>query len=75
VGLICDTTGIAHEIDPDEETSLALFRIFQEALTNVAKHAEATWVGIRLTAAGDNLTLEISDNGRGITEAEIEKSL
>lgn len=73
VGLICDTTGIAHEIDPDEETSLALFRIFQEALTNVAKHAQATWVGIHLSATGDNLTLEISDNGRGISAEDMNK--
>lgn len=73
VGLNCDTTGIAHEIDPDEKTSLALFRIFQEALTNVAKHAHATWVGIRLCVEGDNLILEIADNGRGISADDINK--
>ena len=67
VGLNCDTTGIAHEIDPDEETSLALFRIFQEALTNVAKHAQATRVTIRLGVEGNELVLEIADNGRGIS--------
>lgn len=73
VGLNCDTTGIAHEIDPDENTSLALFRIFQEALTNVAKHAHATWVGITLGADGDILTLEITDNGRGISPQDMNK--
>lgn len=73
VGLICDTTGIAHDIDPDEITSLALFRIFQEALTNVAKHAKATWVGIRLNVEGDNLVLEITDNGRGIQADDMNK--
>lgn len=73
VGLNCDTTGIAHEIDPDENTSLALFRIFQEALTNVAKHAHATWVGITLCADGDILTLEITDNGRGISPQDMNK--
>ena len=73
VGLNCDTTGISHEIDPDETTSLALFRVFQEALTNVAKHAHATWVGIKLSADGDNLTLEIADNGRGISVEDMNK--
>lgn len=73
VGLICDTTGIAHDVDPDEKTSLALFRIFQEALTNVAKHAKATWVGIRLSVEGDALMLEITDNGRGIHADDMNK--
>jgi len=73
MGLRCDTTGITHDIDPDEETSLALFRIFQEALTNVAKHANATWVSIRLTVAGDDLILEISDNGRGVSAEDMSK--
>ncbi|MBX3678342.1 MAG: response regulator [Rhodocyclaceae bacterium] len=73
VGLNCDTQGISHEIDPDEKTSLALFRIFQEALTNVAKHAQATRVSIRLDAEGNNLVLEISDNGRGISAEDMNK--
>lgn len=73
VVLACDTTGIAHDVDPYEKTSLALFRVFQEALTNVAKHAQATQVSIRLGASGDNLTLEISDNGRGISAEDMHK--
>ncbi len=73
VGVSCDTTGIAHEIDPDEKTSLALFRIFQETLTNVAKHAHATRVGIGLRAEGDELVLEIADNGRGISAEDMNK--
>jgi len=73
VGLNCDTAGIDHEVDPDEKTSLALFRIFQEALTNVAKHAQATRVGIRLSIGGRSLILEIADNGRGITTEDMNK--
>ena len=73
VGLNCDTTGIVHDIDPDEKTSLALFRIFQETLTNVAKHAKATWVGIRLGVEGKDLMLEITDNGRGILAGDMNK--
>ncbi len=73
VGLNCDTSGIRHDIDPDEETSLALFRIFQEALTNVAKHAKATWVGIRLDRETEGLVLEIADNGSGIAADDLNK--
>ena len=73
VGLGFDTTGIKHDIDPDEKTSLALFRIFQEALTNVAKHAHATSVRIRMYMDGDDLLLEIADNGRGISAQDINK--
>ena len=72
-GLSCDTTGIAHDIDPDEKTSLALFRIFQETLTNVAKHAQATWVRISFSTEGNNLVLEITDNGRGISADDMNK--
>ncbi len=73
VGLACDTTGIAHDVDPDEETSLALFRILQEALTNIAKHAQATQVRIQLRAEGNELVLEIGDNGRGISAEDMNK--
>lgn len=73
VGLNCDTAGISHDIDPDEKTSLALFRIFQEALTNIAKHAQATRVSIRLHAEEDNLVLEVADNGRGISTDDMNK--
>jgi signal transduction histidine kinase len=53
--------------DPvDRERSTALFRIFQEALTNVVRHAEATEVRARLTRTGSTLVLRVSDNGRGI---------
>ncbi len=73
VGLNCDTMGITHEIDPDEDTSLALFRVFQEALTNVAKHAQAMRVSIQLSIDGRDLVLEISDNGRGISAEDLNK--
>ena len=49
----------------------ALFRIFQESLTNVARHSEATKVKISLSPQNGTLVLRVSDNGRGITEKEI----
>ena len=57
--------------DPDKERSTALFRVFQELLTNVARHANATRVIVHL-AETDSLTLTVEDNGRGIQEKEFE---
>ena len=60
-------------IEPDPDTSLALFRIAQEALTNVAKHAHASLVVMRLRRERGNILLEIRDNGRGISEQDMQK--
>ncbi|MDO8959012.1 MAG: histidine kinase [Rhodocyclaceae bacterium] len=60
-------------IELDQNTSLALFRIVQEALTNVAKHAHASLVVVRLKLENGNITLEIRDNGRGIAERDMDK--
>jgi signal transduction histidine kinase len=51
-----------------DETETHLFRIVQEALTNVARHSGATRVVIHLRADGDAIRLTLSDNGRGIPE-------
>jgi PAS domain S-box-containing protein len=51
------------------DTATAIFRIVQEALTNVARHAEATWVDVIFREKADALLVEVHDNGRGITEA------
>lgn len=58
--------------DPDKERSTALFRIFQELLTNVARHAHATRVSVTLTDTGRSLEMKVEDNGRGIQEKELE---
>lgn len=52
----------------DAETSTAVFRIFQEGLTNVARHAAATTVAAVLQQDGDDLMLEVRDDGRGISD-------
>ncbi len=56
------------KIDPDRE--LALFRITQEALTNIVRHSGATEVSINLSATDDNAELTIKDNGSGMENAD-----
>jgi len=53
-----------------EETETHLFRIVQEALTNVARHSGATRVRIHLRPEGDRLCLSFADNGRGIQPSD-----
>lgn len=65
--LVDDMAGAS--LGPDQAT--ALFRILQEALTNVVRHAAATAVDIRLAAEACRVTLEIGDDGRGIPEDKI----
>jgi PAS domain S-box-containing protein len=56
-------------IDPERAT--AIFRIFQETLTNVTRHAEATQVDVRLGREDGYIVLEVRDNGRGIGEEQL----
>jgi signal transduction histidine kinase len=55
----------------DAERSIVLFRILQEALTNVVRHAEASEVEIRLAREGSRVILKVTDNGRGIAGDKI----
>jgi len=59
------------EISIDEEKSTAIFRIFQEALTNVMRHSSATKVNISIQKKEKNLILKIKDNGKGIKPEQI----
>jgi PAS domain S-box-containing protein len=71
-------TGIRYQLDLGEDLRplerdvvTVLFRIFQETLTNITRHAQATEVKVRLIDAPDQVTLIIQDNGRGIQSAEM----
>lgn len=59
------------EIKLDPEGTTAVFRIFQEALTNVIRHARATSVEVSVNAQAGRLALAVRDNGKGITESEM----
>jgi signal transduction histidine kinase len=64
------------EVELDRERATGLFRILQEALTNVARHSQARNVWVSLHAAGngdDTITLEVRDDGRGIEEGQLQK--
>ena len=67
-GVKCHLALPQAEIALDSDRSTAIFRIFQETLTNVARHANATRVNVRLVGDAESLTLEVTDNGKGIDE-------
>jgi PAS domain S-box-containing protein len=69
-GVRCVAEFSPQDIDLDPDTALTVFRVFQESLTNVARHARATRVRVTLRVRGDILKLSIEDNGRGITRRE-----
>lgn len=58
----------------DRERSTATFRIFQEILTNVARHANATKIDVALQVDENALVLKVDDNGKGIASRDIERS-
>jgi PAS domain S-box-containing protein len=69
-GIVCQRGSYLDEISFNEEQSTAIFRIFQEALTNILRHADATRVDITMTQEAGEFVLAIGDNGRGITGIE-----
>lgn len=63
------------DIDPrivvDKAKSVALFRTFQEILTNIIRHAQATQIAIKLKRQNGSILMEVTDNGRGISEEQL----
>jgi signal transduction histidine kinase len=70
-GIRCQVTLPVEDVTLDAASSTAIFRIFQEILTNVARHGSATSVSVSLKEQAGNLVLEAQDNGKGIAESEI----
>jgi two-component system sensor histidine kinase UhpB len=67
-GIPCEASLPPSDIKLDRDRSTAVFRIFQETLTNVIRHAKATRVNVRLQYHPSSLELEVRDNGEGITD-------
>ena len=76
-GIRCDVHSNLRDALLEQDLSTTLFRIFQETLTNVIRHAGATQVTVELKQEDGRVSLEVRDNGRGISREEIsnEKSM
>lgn len=70
-GIRCTVKTEVKESLWDGNFSTACFRIFQETLTNIIRHAQATRVEVKLAESEGQLVLTVRDNGRGISEKEI----
>ena len=73
-GIVCLFRAPAQAVALAPGVPLVAYRAAQEALTNVSKHAQATQVSIDLSMAGGVLSLEISDNGRGLSSDDLAKA-
>ena len=69
-GIRCRTK-LPPEVKLDIDVSTTMFRIFQEILTNVARHSRATRVDMELAIAEDKVALEVIDNGVGIADSDL----
>lgn len=72
-GLDCQFVTRLEQIDLDTHAATAVFRIFQETLTNIVRHAQARRVRVTLSEANRHLVLEVQDDGRGISDKELSK--
>jgi PAS domain S-box-containing protein len=72
-GIACHLLCEPPNIVLDRDRSTAIFRIFQEALTNAVRHANATEIRVELKKIDAEVILNVRDNGRGITEKELSR--
>ena len=70
MGIPCIFMSNSDEVDLHLDQATALFRIFQEALTNIGKHAQATRIEVRLALGKNYVRLEIEDNGSGMSATD-----
>ena len=70
-GINCRLDLIEEDFELDQERATAVFRIFQETLTNITRHARASMVDIKMKKTADELSLFVKDNGVGITQKQI----
>ncbi len=74
-GIRCRILCADYDLQLPDDAAVALFRIFQEALTNVWKHAAASSVAVRLVQEGDEALLEVCDDGCGLQAGDLDKPL
>ena len=71
LGIPCEVEISGRELTLEQDLATAVFRIVQEALTNIARHAAASKIRVTVATGPAELLLEVKDNGRGITPAQI----
>jgi PAS domain S-box-containing protein len=71
LGIPCRLLVADNVTESTSERATAMFRILQESLTNIARHARATAASVRLFNGTEGLTLQVRDNGVGFSEAEL----
>jgi two-component system sensor histidine kinase UhpB len=72
-GIPCELTIDEGELDLGEPYASAVFRILQESLTNIAKHAQASRVDMTVRRRGGAVDIAVSDNGRGFSPEDPRK--
>lgn len=69
-GLKCNFNSELDTFNFNDERNVAVFRIIQEAITNVLRHAEASAIDISMKSSGKNLEITVADNGKGFSQAK-----
>jgi signal transduction histidine kinase len=72
-GIPCAFSIEPEEIEADQDLATEVFRILQAALSNVARHARATWVKVTLRQKAGMLELQVTDDGIGMSEEQSPK--
>src|SRR5260221_14160957 len=71
MGMRCRLKLREDQVDLDKELSTAVFRIFQEFLTNIARHAKASSVDVNLSITEELLKLKVVEDGIGISDIQL----
>lgn len=72
-GIPCQLRASSARLELDDERATAIFRVIQESLTNVARHAQASRVDIHLECSAEHVLIEVRDNGRGFDSKQLSK--
>ncbi|WP_454835437.1 PAS domain-containing protein [Pseudomonas lini] len=72
-GIPCQLRASSARLELDDERATAIFRVIQESLTNVARHAQASRVDIHLECSAEHVFIEVRDNGKGFDPKQLSK--
>ena len=70
-GIDCQFVSVPADVTADNNSAVALFRIFQEAMTNAVRHSKASYIKVELKQLAGSIRLVVEDNGLGIKHSEI----